>query len=159
MLALWSLTNMRWSSMPLDAEGWIRREIAERHGPTRAVCRGGDDRAVGRVAVRPPECASAAVRCEAIRDGDQPAGEISYWLIPDARGHGVAEAAVRSMMTTVIPQLDIASLVFDIEPSNAASIKLAQRLGAQRRFPSRIERDRAGVPRELVVFVLPLNAT
>ena len=61
------------------------------------------------------------------------------------------------MITSVVPQLNIASLVFDIEPGNVASVKLAQRLGARRRSPSRIERDRTGALRELVVFVLPVD--
>ena len=29
---------------------------------------------------------------------DQPAGELSYWLLPDARGRGLAFAAVTEMM-------------------------------------------------------------
>jgi hypothetical protein len=33
-------------------------------------------------------------------------------------------------------------------------MRLAERLGAKRREPSRVELDRTGVPRTLVVFVL-----
>jgi hypothetical protein len=56
-----------WSTMADGLEEWIRREVAEERGPTRAICVAGDDRPLGRVAVRPPEYASEAVRCEAVR--------------------------------------------------------------------------------------------
>ncbi|MGZ4186021.1 MAG: hypothetical protein ACXVUE_14860 [Solirubrobacteraceae bacterium] len=60
---------------------------------------------------------------------DHPVGELSYWLVPAARGRGLAHGAVVAM-------------------------RLAQRLGAERREPSRVELDRGGVARTLVVFVL-----
>ncbi len=120
----------RWSSMSLDLEAWVRREVAQPDGLTRAVCWPGDDRVVGRVAVRTREFASAAVRCGAIRDDDQPSGELSYWLVPDARGLGIAGSAVRSMIATVVPHLGLRSVVLDIEPGNTASVRVAQRLGA-----------------------------
>jgi hypothetical protein len=63
-----------WWWMADDLRAWLRREIAEERGPTRAICLPDDDRALGRVAVRLPEFASAAVRCPAVRAGDQPAG-------------------------------------------------------------------------------------
>lgn len=66
-----------WSTIGEDLEGWIAHEVAETQGPTRAICLSDDHRAIGRVAVRPPELASDAVRCEAIRENDRPAGELS----------------------------------------------------------------------------------
>ncbi|MGO9902335.1 MAG: hypothetical protein ACLP0J_22195 [Solirubrobacteraceae bacterium] len=38
-----------------------------------------------------------------------------------------------------------------------ASERLAERLGAERRSPTRIEVDRAGVPRILAVYVMPVG--
>jgi hypothetical protein len=38
------------------------------------------------------------------------------------------------------------------------SMRLAERLGAERRSPPRVKVDRLGVPRTLVVHVLPINA-
>jgi RimJ/RimL family protein N-acetyltransferase len=150
--------NLRhWSTMGEDLEGWIEREVAESGGLTRAVCLADDDRAVGRVAVRPPELASGAVRCEAVREADRPAGELSYWLVPDVRGRGLAYAAVRTMMNSVVPALGLRSVVLDIEEGNAPSIRLAERLGAGRRSPARIEIDRSGTPRTLVVYVLAVD--
>jgi RimJ/RimL family protein N-acetyltransferase len=46
------------------------------------------------------------------------------------------------------------SVVLDIEAGNVASERLAQRLGAERRAPARVEVDRTGVQRTLVVHVL-----
>jgi RimJ/RimL family protein N-acetyltransferase len=145
-----------WSVMGADLEGWIRREIAEARGPSRAICLSDDDRAIGRVAVRPPEFASEAVGCDAVHESDQPAGELSYWLVPDARGRGLASAAVRMMVASVVAGSGLRSVVLDIEAGNVASQRLAERLGAERRAPTRVEVDRTGVPRTLVVYVLPV---
>ena len=71
-----------WSTMGSDLDRWIRGEVAQDRGPSRAICLSQDDRALGRVAVRPPRYASDAVRCAAVRPSDQPAGELSYWLLP-----------------------------------------------------------------------------
>jgi RimJ/RimL family protein N-acetyltransferase len=109
------------------------------------------------VALRLPEFASDAVRCDAIGDADLPAGELSYWLVPAARGHGLAGAAVRLMMNSIVSATELRSVVLDIEPGNAPSVRLAERLGAERRSPSRVEVDRTGKPRELVVFVLTVR--
>jgi RimJ/RimL family protein N-acetyltransferase len=146
-----------WSTMGADLESWIRREIAEARGPSRAICLPDDDRALGRVAVRLPEFASDAVRCDAVHEGDQPAGELSYWLVPRVRRRGLAYAAVRMMMASVLAGTGLRSVVLDIEAGNVASERLAERLGAQRRAPTRVEVDRTGVALTLVVYVLALE--
>jgi [ribosomal protein S5]-alanine N-acetyltransferase len=143
-----------WSTMRDDLDAWIRAEVAETRGPTRAICLADDDRALGRVALRPPEFASEAVRCQAIRTSDQPAGELSYWLVPEARGRGLAAAAVRAMLESVVLATGLRSIVLDIEDGNTPSIRLAERLGAERRSPARVEIDRRGNPRTLVAYVL-----
>ena len=134
-----------WSAMGADLEGWIRGEVAEARGPSRAICLADDDRALGRVAVRPPELASAAVRCDAVHHVDRPAGELSYWLVPEARGRGLAYAAVRLMIASVVAGTGLRSVVLDIEAGNVASERLAGRLGAERRSPTLVEVDRTGV--------------
>ena len=105
--------------------------------------------------MRLPEFASGAVRCAAVAPDDQPAGELSYWLLPDARGRGLAVAAVRAMSTIAV-DLGLKSLVLDIEEENAASIRVAKRLGAERRSPTRRHTDRFGDEWTMVVYVLPL---
>ncbi|MGO9900789.1 MAG: GNAT family N-acetyltransferase [Solirubrobacteraceae bacterium] len=112
------------------------------------------DRAIGRVALRLPRFASAAVSCEAVLASDQPVGELSYWLVPEARGGGLAVAAVRMMLRSIVAKSGLRSVVLDIETTNAASVRLADRLRAQRRDPTRVELDRSGTPRTLAVFVL-----
>jgi RimJ/RimL family protein N-acetyltransferase len=147
-----------WSTMRDGLDAWIEHEVAETRGPTRAICLAHDDRVLGRVALRPPEFASDAVRCEAIQASDQPAGELGYWLVPDARGRGLAYAAVRLMLDSVVAGMGLRSVVLDIETDNAASLRLAERLGAQRRSPTRVKVDRTGTPRTLAVYVLPVGA-
>jgi len=143
-----------WSMLPRDPEGWLRREVAQDRGPSRAICLADDDRVLGTVTVRLPEFASEAVRCAAMCASDQPAGELSYWLVPRARGRGLAYAAVRMMVGAVVAGTGLRSLVLDIETGNTASLRLAERLGAERREPARVEVDRSGTPRSLVVHVL-----
>jgi len=91
-----------------------------------------------------------------MRRSDQPAGELSYWVLPQARGRGVAGAAVALMLNRARRLGGVSSVVLDIEVDNLASVRVAQRLGAQRRQPERVEVDREGVKRTLVVFVIAL---
>ena len=149
--------DRHWSTMRLDLPAWIQREVAEARGPTRAICLPDSERAVGRVALRLPEFASDAVRCAAIREADLPAGELSYWVVPEARGRGIARAAVEAMMTSVVPATGLRSVVLDIEEDNAPSLRIADRLGAERRDPTRVKVDRGGTPRTLVVHVLAVR--
>jgi RimJ/RimL family protein N-acetyltransferase len=144
-----------WWWMAEDLPAWLHREVSEDRGPTRAICLPDDDRALGRVAVRLPQFASEAVRSAAVQGSDQPAGELSFWLLPDARGRGLAFAAVTEMMK-IAADAGLNSLVLDIEESNIASIRVAKRLGAVRRTPTRVHTDRFGKDRTMVVYVLGL---
>lgn len=145
-----------WWWMADDLHAWLRREMSEERGPSRAICLPDDDRALGRVAVRLPQFASAAVRCAAVQTSDQPAGELSYWLLPDARGRGLAFTAVTEMMK-IAAKAGLKSLVLDIEQENIASIRVAERLGAARRTPTRVNADRFGHDWTMVVYVLGLR--
>jgi RimJ/RimL family protein N-acetyltransferase len=142
-----------WWGMGDGLRAWLCKEISEERGPTRAICLPDDDRALGRVAVRLPQFASEAVRCAAVHASDQPAGELSYWLRPDVRGRGLAFTAVTEMMK-IAADAGLKSLVLDIEEGNAASIGVAEHLGAARRIPTRVHTDRFGNDRTLVVYVL-----
>ena len=64
----------RWSSMGTDVEAWIARQRAGTRGPSLAICATGDDRALGKIAVRLPGHASPATRCAAVRPSDHPVG-------------------------------------------------------------------------------------
>ena len=142
-----------WWWMADDLPAWLRREVSEERGPTRAICLPDDDRALGRVAIRLPQFASEAVRFAAVQTSDQPAGELSFWLLPDARGRGLATAAVTEMMKIAV-DAGLKSLVLDIEEGNLASIRVAERLGAARRTPTRKHIDRFGDARTMVIYVL-----
>ena len=144
----------RWSSMGEDVEGWITRQQSGVRGPSRAICLAEKDRALGKVALRMPGHASPATACEAIVPSDAPVGELSYWLVPQARGRGLARAAVNAMIESIAPTTALRSIVLDIEVTNSASLRLAFALGAERREPERVELDRYGQARTLVVFVL-----
>jgi ribosomal-protein-alanine N-acetyltransferase len=147
----------RWSSMGGDVEAWIARQRRGERGPSRAICLPDDDRVLGKVAVRLPGHASSATTCEAVVAADGPVGELSYWLLPAARGRGFARAAVESMVTWVAAATELRSVVLDIDVSNAASVGLAGRLGAQRREPERTELDCLGRRCRMVVFVLAVE--
>ena len=106
--------------------------------------------------MRLPDFASEAVRCAAVRTSDQPAGELSYWLLPGARGRGLASTAVTEMLK-IAAEAGLKSLVLDIEEDNAASIRVAERLGAERRTPTRRHTDRFGDEWTMVIYVLPVR--
>ena len=142
-----------WWWMAEDLPAWLQREVSEDRGPTRAICPPDDDRVLGRVAVRLPEFASEAVRSAAVQTSDQPAAELSFWLLPHARGQGLAFTAVTEMMK-IAADAGLNSLVLDIEEGNVASIRVAERLGAARRTPTRVHIDRFGNGRTMVVYVL-----
>ena len=108
-----------WWWMADDLQGWLRREIAEERGPSRAISP--SDETIAHSEGSRCDCpspASEAVRCAAVRTGDQPAGELSYWLLPEARGRGLAVTAVTEMMR-IAADAGLKSLVLDIEEENA----------------------------------------
>ena len=51
----------------------------------------------------------------------------------------------------------VRSVVLDIELGNGASVRVAERVGATRREPTRIEHDRHGIARTLAVYLLTLS--
>ena len=137
----------RWSSLPDDVDAWVERERAEARGPSRAICLAGDDRALGKVALRLPGRASPATTCDAIVASDHPVGELSYWLVPPARGRGLALAAVLEMLRHGRRRRPTCARSCSTSRTTTPPRCVSpQRLGAERREPARIELDRAGVP-------------
>jgi RimJ/RimL family protein N-acetyltransferase len=148
---------LKWSHIAeVGVERWVAEQRAGLRGPSMAICESAAESAVGKIALRLPGRASAATTCNAIRPDDHPVGELSYWVLPHARGHGVASAAVIAMLAIAHELGGIRSVVLDIEIDNAASIHVAERVGATRRAPTRVQQDRNGVPRTLAVFLLRL---
>jgi RimJ/RimL family protein N-acetyltransferase len=60
------------------------------------------------------------------------------------------------MISSVVVTAGLRSVVLDIEAGNVPSMRLAERLGAERRSPTWREFDRCGTARTLVVHVLPV---
>lgn len=148
----------RWSSLiGLGEAAWIEAQRSGERGPSLAICGDEDDRALGKMALRLPELASGAVSCAAVRERDRPAAELSYWVLPYARGRGLAGTAVELMLARARQIEGLRSVVLDIEQDNLASVRVAQRVGAQRRQPPRTVTDRAGVTRTMVVYLIALD--
>ncbi|GAB1693317.1 GNAT family N-acetyltransferase [Krasilnikovia sp. M28-CT-15] len=94
---------------------WRRVESGE--GVSQAIVEAASDRAVGLmwVAVRP-----------------QPhVGGLGYWIVPPARGQGVATAAVRLAVPWVMDAWDLRRLEAWVEPENLASQRVLSRAGFQ----------------------------
>jgi RimJ/RimL family protein N-acetyltransferase len=70
-----------------------------------------------------------AVGSISLADFAHRAGTIRYWLLPAARGRGVASAAVRLLAGWAIDALQIARIWLQIEPDNQPSRQLAESCG------------------------------
>jgi [ribosomal protein S5]-alanine N-acetyltransferase len=61
------------------------------------------------------------------RDGPR----LGYWLTREHRGRGLATSAVRLLLGWALAREAIDHVLIDVEPTNAASLRLANRLGAE----------------------------
>jgi ribosomal-protein-alanine N-acetyltransferase len=66
--------------------------------------------------------------------GDRAHGRASfgYWVVPGARGRGIATAAVRLASPWAFTTLGVARLEILVEPWNTGSIRVAEQAGFQR---------------------------
>ena len=75
--------------------------------------------------------------------GGWPGTEVGWGLLQDAQGKGYAQEAATAAMDWAFDQLGWNEVIHCIEPSNAPSIALAERLGSQRlrnaRLPAPID--------------------
>ncbi len=129
----------RWAALADEGpEAWIARQRDRTDSVSLAITRAGEDVALGRVALGRHEPAARRA-------------ELSYWLVPPARGQGLALAAARALCAWAFARLPLDVVVLRIERGNEASLRLARRLGAVPvEGPPRTEADRAGVRRALV---------
>jgi RimJ/RimL family protein N-acetyltransferase len=78
--------------------------------------------------------------------------ELTWWLMPEARGHGYATEASRAIIAYVYDTLGWPEVRIFMRDENIPSHKLAQRLGGKRIsrdvFPDGITRDVYALPRE-----------
>lgn len=92
-----------------DRERWANGE------PTFVICEP-DGSCVGKVWI-------------GFREGDTSIGYVGYWLLPAARGRGLATSAVRLVSAWARDDLGIANLRITTAPDNPRSHRVAERSG------------------------------
>lgn len=112
---------VRWFGQPdsdaTDVIALNRRRAAD-GSPTLSICEG-DGACIGLVWVN----ASGA---------DATVGSVGYWLLPGARGRGLATRAVRLLSAWAISDLGFTRLRLLAEPDNDRSQRVAERAGFRR---------------------------
>jgi RimJ/RimL family protein N-acetyltransferase len=131
----------RWSSLPHGVDAWLERQRSKPDGVSFALTGAGDDRAVGKMAL-------------GHLDLDARHAELSYWVLPAARGRGLAARGARTLAAWGFEALGLRAVLLDIDVDNAPSRRVAEALGARPRDAPHVETDRNGVPRELLVYEL-----
>lgn len=114
-----AFTSMPWSYSEAETLAWVERQRQKRAAGTvlaLAIQGPDDDRVLGNVNL-------------AGLDGGREAG-IGYWLIPEARGRGLATAATTLLVDWGFDHLGLERIEFAILPENQASQRVAERLGA-----------------------------
>jgi ribosomal-protein-alanine N-acetyltransferase len=81
-------------------------------------------------------------------------GSVGYWLLPEARGKGIATQAVRLVAAWALRDLCLARLALLTEPSNDASQRVAERTGFRREGVLRSYAEIDGRRVDYVVFSL-----
>ena len=138
---------MRFTTVPavyteLSATEWInrQRQHAERGTAIVLAIIGSDERLpVGMVGLF------------ALDHGDRTA-RLGYWLLGRARGRGLAIAAARALTAWAFYRLDLQVVIIDREPSNLASARVADKLGATKTGVRVVQYEGSGV--ELVRCVI-----
>jgi ribosomal-protein-alanine N-acetyltransferase len=81
-------------------------------------------------------------------------GSVGYWLLPEARGKGLASRAGRLVSRWALHELGLARLALLTEPSNRASQRVAERSGFQREGVLRSYAEIDGRRVDYVIFSL-----
>lgn len=106
-----------WSSAPrtslAETEAYVRVNVKEKTWRCWAITERGDDRALGWV--------NLSERRAAVF-------EIGYILVPQARGRGIAAEAVSGVMGRTFEE-GARRIFADVDPENAGSVGLLERLG------------------------------
>jgi RimJ/RimL family protein N-acetyltransferase len=113
-------STVPWAYSPSAARAWVDRQREARAAGTKltlAITRAGEDVALGNVNL-----------VGFSDDGRQ--ASLGYWLVPAARGHGLALGAARLLSGWGLERLGLTRIELAILPGNAPSRRLAERLGA-----------------------------
>jgi RimJ/RimL family protein N-acetyltransferase len=81
-------------------------------------------------------------------------GEVGYWLLPEARGKGLATSSVRLISRWALRELQLARLSLLTEPSNERSQRVAERSGFVKEGVLRSYKEVAGRRVDCVIFSL-----
>lgn len=60
---------------------------------------------------------------------DSTAGDLGYWLFPEARGQGIITRCARTLLDHVFQRPHVERITIGVCPGNLASVAVAQRLG------------------------------
>jgi RimJ/RimL family protein N-acetyltransferase len=115
-----AFASVPWTYSEREALAWIERQRRKREAGTvlaLAIQEPDDDRALGNVNL-------------AGFDNDGREAAIGYWLVPEARGRGLATAAASLLIDWGLHTLDLVRIEFAILPGNLASQRIAERVGA-----------------------------
>jgi RimJ/RimL family protein N-acetyltransferase len=137
-------TSVPWTYSRAEARAWIRRIQQARSSGTGlalAITRTGQDQALGNVNL---------VRFS--EDGREAA--LGYWLVPAARGQGLAVTAARMLSSWGFEQMALARIEVAILPDNTASHRVALRLGATREGVRPDSHEAAGRTWDMVIYAL-----
>lgn len=91
-----------------------------------------------------------------LRADDRTIGSVGYWLLPAARGRGLATRAVRLISRWAVSELGIKRLLLTTDPANALSQRVAARSGFKKVGVVPTDGD-DGRSVGQVVFELPLE--
>jgi RimJ/RimL family protein N-acetyltransferase len=115
-----AFTSVPWSYSKAGALEWIDRQRHKRAAGTvlALAIQGRDDhRALGNV------------NLAGLDDGGHEAA-VGYWLVPEARGRGIATAAASLLINWGLREHGLERIEFAILPENTASQRVAERVGA-----------------------------
>jgi len=79
---------------------------------------------------------------------------LGYWVAEPHRGRGIATRAARSMALLGLGELGFSRLEIVVHPDNAASLRVAEKLGAVRESLARNRLQFQGRPTDAVVYSL-----
>jgi RimJ/RimL family protein N-acetyltransferase len=115
---------IRWIGPPEGSahDALVQNEERWAHGsPTLSICEL-DGTCVGKVWLNVPET-------------DRSTGFVGYWLLPVARGRGLATSAVRLLSTWAVRELGVTKVRLTTAPDNERSRRVAERSGFRRVLP------------------------
>jgi RimJ/RimL family protein N-acetyltransferase len=84
-------------------------------------------------------------------------GEVGYWVAPWARSQHVAQRATRLLADWAFGQAGFQRLELYIEPDNAASCAVAERLGCEREGLLRGKAIVQGQRRDMALYALVMR--